>query len=75
MALSRREIAKDVVQQGAEAAFATAGQVATIFFDAARRITSELGALGTEVFEIAEASRRASADDANLSPVTHPGDG
>ena len=59
MALSRREIAKDVVQQGAEAAFATAGHVAAIFFDAARRITSELGAFGTEVFEIAEASRKA----------------
>jgi hypothetical protein len=74
MALSRREIAKDVVQQGAEAAFATAGQVAAIFFDAARRITSELGALGTEVFEIAEASRKATADDADLGPATHPGD-
>jgi hypothetical protein len=75
MALSRREIAKDVVQQSAEAAFATAGQVAGIFFDAARRITSELGALGTEVFEIAEASRKATEDDANLGSVTHLGDG
>ena len=75
MALSRREIAKDVVQQGAEAAVATAGQVAAISFEAARRITSELGALGTEVFEIAEASRKATEDDANLGPATHPGDG
>ncbi len=75
MALSRREIAKDVVQQGAEAAVATAGQVAAIFFEATRRITSELGALGTEVFEIAEASRTATEDDANLDPATHPGDG
>ena len=75
MALSRREIAKDVVQQGAEAAFATAGHVATIFFDAARRITSELGAFGTEVFEIAEASRKATEDDTDLGPATHPGDG
>ena len=79
MALSRREIAKDVVQQGAEAAFATAGHVATIFFDAARRVTSELGAFGTEVFEIAEASRKAGEDSAdhgaNLGPATHPGDG
>ncbi len=75
MALSRREIAKDVVQQGAEAAFATAGQVAAIFFDAARRITSELGALGTEVFEIAEAGRKATVADADLGPATHPGDG
>lgn len=75
MALSRREIAKDVVQQSAEAAFATAGQVAAIFFDAARRVTSELGAFGTEVFEIAEASRKAGEDDANFGPATHPGDG
>jgi hypothetical protein len=75
MALSRREIAKDVIQQSAEAAFATAGQVAAIFFDAARRITSEVGALGTEVFEIAEASRKATEDAADLGPATHPGDG
>jgi hypothetical protein len=74
MALSRREIAKDVVQQGAEAAFATAGQVAAIFFDAARRITSELGAFGTEVFEIAEASRKATEADEDFGPATHPGD-
>ena len=75
MALSRREIAKDVVQQGAEAAFATAGHVAAIFFDAARRITSELGALGTEVFELAEASRKATEDEPNVGPAAHPGDG
>ena len=62
MALSRREIAKDVVQQGAEAAFATAGHVAAIFFDAARRITAEIGAFGTEIFEITEASKRAGQD-------------
>lgn len=73
MALSRREIAKDAVQQGAEAAFATAGHVAAIFFDAAVRITTELGTFGTEIFEITEASRRAS-DDADHTPATHPGD-
>ncbi len=72
MALSRREIAKDVTQQSFEAAFATAGSVATIVFDAARRITTELGAFGTEIFEIAEASRRADEDDPLLEPVTHP---
>ncbi|MEH3034708.1 MAG: hypothetical protein PGN07_11955 [Aeromicrobium erythreum] len=66
MALSRPEITKDVVQQCAEAALGTGGQVAAILFDAARRVTSELGAFGTEVFEIVEASRRAGDDD------THP---
>ncbi|MGH3458318.1 hypothetical protein [Aeromicrobium sp.] len=80
MALTRREIAKDVVQQGAEAAFATAGHVTAIFFDAARRITTELGAFGTEIFEIAEASRKANDDDTHHTPrstgtATHPGDG
>ncbi len=74
MALSRREIAKDVVQQSAEATFATAGHVAAIFFDAARRITAELGSLGTEIFEITEAGRRA-GDDADHTPGTHPGGG
>ena len=66
MALSRSEIAKDVVQQYAEAAIGTASQVSAILFDAARRVTAELGAFGTEVFEITEASRRADSDP------THP---
>ena len=63
MGLSRHEITKDVVQQYVEAALSTAGGGAAICFDAARRVTSELGAFGTEVFEIREASRRASRDD------------
>ncbi len=67
MRLSRREITKDVVQQYVEAALTTAGGVAAICFDAARRVTHEVGAFGTEVFEIREARRRAQQDDA-----THP---
>ena len=59
MALSRREIVKDVVQQSAEAAIGTAGHVVAILFDTARRITTEVGAFGTEIFEIAEASKKA----------------
>jgi hypothetical protein len=74
MALSRREIAKDATQQSVEAALATGSRVAAIFFDAARRITSELGAFGTEVFEIAEASRKATEADEDLGFATHPGD-
>lgn len=62
MALSRREIAKDVLQQSTEAAIATAGHVAAILFDSARKITSEIGAFGTEIFEITEASKRAGQD-------------
>jgi hypothetical protein len=63
MALSRREIAKDVLQQSAEAAIASAGHVVAILFDSARRITTEIGAFGTEIFEITEASKRADEDD------------
>jgi hypothetical protein len=69
MALSRREIAKDVLQQSAEAAIASAGHVVAIMFDSARRITTEIGAFGTEIFEIAEASKRAGEDDDDTNPA------
>lgn len=62
MSLNRREIAKDVVQQSTEAAITSAGHVVAILFESARKITTELGAFGTEIFEIAEASRRADED-------------
>jgi hypothetical protein len=69
MALSRREIAKDVLQQSTEAAIASAGHVVAILFDSARRITTELGAFGTEIFEIAEASKRAGQDAEGTNPT------
>jgi hypothetical protein len=69
MALSRREIAKDVLQQSAEAAIASAGHVVAILFDSARRITTEIGAFGTEIFEITEASKRADEDDDDTNPA------
>jgi hypothetical protein len=76
MALSRREIAKDAVQQGVEAAITTGGRISAILFDTARRVTTEIGALGTELFEISEASKRAGEapdlDDRVTS--THPHD-
>jgi hypothetical protein len=68
MALSRREIAKDVLQQSAEAAIGTAGHVVAILFESARRITSELGAFGTEIFEITEASKKAGKDADGTNP-------
>lgn len=70
MALSRREIAKDVVQQSAEAAIGSAGHVVAILFETARKITTEIGAFGTEIFEIAEASKRAGQDVDGANPVT-----
>jgi len=68
MALSRREIVKDVVQQSTEAAIGSAGHVVAILFETARKITTEVGAFGTEIFEIAEASKRAGQD----LDATHP---
>ena len=80
MPLSRREIAKDVVQQGVDAALGTGGRISAIVFDAAQRITAELGSFGTELFEITEASRRAGQDPHDDEPTasratsapTHP---
>lgn len=63
MALSRREIAKDVIQQSAEAAISMSGRIAAIVFDSARKITTEIGTFGTEIFEIREASKRAEQDE------------
>ena len=67
MSLDRREIAKDVVQQSAEAAIASAGHVVAILFETARKITTEFGAFGTEIFEIAESSRRAGQDGSDVA--------
>ena len=69
MALSRREIVKDVVQQSTEAAIGSAGHVVAILFETARKITAEIGAFGTEIFEIAEASKRAGEDLDDTNPV------
>lgn len=68
MALSRREIIKDVVQQSAEAAITTGARIAAILFDGARQITTEIGSLGTEIFEIGEASKRAGEDEEEANP-------
>jgi len=69
MALSRREIVKDVVQQSTEAAIGSAGHVVAILFETARKITTEVGAFGTEIFEIAEASKRAGRDADDTNPA------
>jgi hypothetical protein len=68
MGLSRREIAKDVVQQSTEAAIGSAGHVVAIVFEAARKITTEVGTFATEIFEIAEASKRAGDDLDDTNP-------
>jgi hypothetical protein len=60
--LSDAEIGKDAVQSTVEAAANTVGQVATIVTAAVRDVATALGGLATEVFEIREASRKASED-------------
>ncbi len=62
--LSGAEIGKDAVQSTVEAAASTVGEVATILTAAVRDVATALGGLATEVFEIREASRRASEDGA-----------
>jgi hypothetical protein len=47
-----------------EAVAATVGEVGTIITAAVRDIATAIGGLATEVFEIREASNRASADQA-----------
>lgn len=68
MALDRSEIAKDIVQQTAEAALSTGGALASIAFDASRQTVGQIGSFLTEVFEIVEASRRAAEDASPAGP-------
>lgn len=68
MALSRREIRKDAVQQSAEAAITTTSRVAGLIFETVRGITTEIGTFATEIFEIREASKRAGEDTKEANP-------
>lgn len=61
--LSKAEIRKDAVQNTVEATASAAGQVATIVTNAVKDVASAVGGLATEVFEIRDAARKASADD------------
>lgn len=67
--LSRAEIRKDAVQGTVEAAAGTVGQVATILTGAVREVAQALGGLATEIFEIRDAARRASADQVEASDL------
>lgn len=61
--ISRAEITKDAVQSTVEAAASTVGEVAKIVTVAVKDVAGVLGGFATEVFEIRDASRKASADD------------
>ncbi len=60
--LSKAEIGKDAVQGVVEAAAGTVGQVTTILATAVKDVAGVLGGFATEVFEIRDSARRASAD-------------
>jgi hypothetical protein len=62
-ALSDAEIGKDAIQSTVEAAATTLGEVATILTTAVRDLATAFGGFATELFEIREASRKASAAD------------
>jgi hypothetical protein len=62
--LSKAEIRKDAVQGTVEAAAAAVGQVTTIITGAVREVAGALGGFATEVFEIRDSARRASAEHA-----------
>ena len=61
---SKAEIGKDAVQGVVEAAAGAVGQVATIVTTAVKDVAEVLGGFATEVFEIQESARRATADAA-----------
>ncbi len=60
--LSKAEIRKDAVQSTVEAAAGTVGQVATIVTSAVKDVAGAVGGFATEVFEIRDSVRRASAE-------------
>jgi hypothetical protein len=60
--LSRTEIAKDAVQHTVEAGAETVAAVSGIVIVAVRDVANALGGFATEMFEIRDAARRASAE-------------
>lgn len=60
--LTKAEIRKDAVQSTVEAAAGTVGQVATIVTSAVKDVAGAVGGFATEVFEIRDSVRRASAE-------------
>jgi hypothetical protein len=66
--LSKSEIRKDAVQGTVEAAASTVGQVTTIITGAVKDVASAIGGFATEVFEIRDSARKASAEHTSTSP-------
>jgi hypothetical protein len=62
--LSKAEIRKDAVQNTVEATAGAVGQVAAIITGAVKDVAGTVGGFATEIFEIRDSARRASADSA-----------
>jgi hypothetical protein len=61
--ISKSEIGKDAIQDGVEATTHAVGQVTSIVVGAVGEIAKAVGGLATDLFEIAEGSKRAASDD------------
>ena len=71
--LSKAEIGKDAVQGVVEAAAGAVGQVTTILTTAVKDVAGVVGGFATELFEIRDSARRASADAVtDPEPDTEP---
>ena len=66
--ISRGEIRKDTLQDSVEATATAVGAVTTIVTTAVREVARALGGLATELFEIRDSARRASADNEPTPP-------
>jgi len=60
--ISKAEIRKDAVQNTVEAATNTVGQVSSILVSAVGDVAKAIGGLGTEIFEIRDAARKAATE-------------
>ena len=60
--ISKAEISKDALEQAVGAAATTVGHVTTIITTAVKDVAVALGSLATDLFEIQDAARKASAD-------------
>ena len=66
--ISKAEIGKDAVEQAVTAAATTVGQVTHIITAAVKDVAVAIGSLATDLFEIQDAARRASADRGSDEP-------
>jgi len=65
--LSKAEIRKDAVQDGVEAVTHAVGQGTQIVIGAVQEIAKTVGGLATDLFEIRDAAKKASADGTDVA--------